>query len=320
MANLVIVAIPAEDDYVWKISSEKVPHMTICFLGDVEGKPILKIAEFLQHAVNILELGPFGADVDYRGTLGPDEADVLFFRKDWSLRRIAEFRSQLLKDTNIKTAYDSVEQYPEWQPHLTLGYPRTPAREDKRDYPGIHWVQFDRIALWYGDYEGPEFRLQHPDYDLMEVAMSAESATGLQFISHHGVKGMKWGVRKSRPLPSPVAAQAHAVVSSNKLSKSKIKVKGGENHPPSHDAIKAAVAKQKLKKSGPVALSNQELQELATRMNLEQQVARLAGSSSKSRGQKLVDDLLKDPHKTIDSASRAVTTGAKLVETANKLR
>ena len=34
MSNLVIVAIPDENDRVWKVSSEQVPHLTLLFLGD----------------------------------------------------------------------------------------------------------------------------------------------------------------------------------------------------------------------------------------------------------------------------------------------
>ncbi len=194
MSNLVIVAIPNKDDYVWKLSSEKVPHMTICFLGDVADQPVLKIYEFLQHAVDIMQLQPFGAEVDFRGTLGPDEADVLFFRKNWGLKKVTEFRDALLKDANIRKGYDSVTQYPLWTPHLTMGYPETPAKEDTRDFPGTRWVDFDKIALWTGDFEGPEIQLEFND-DMMEVAMSVRQ--GEEFISHHGVKGMKWGQRKA---------------------------------------------------------------------------------------------------------------------------
>ncbi len=102
MSNLAIVAIPTEDDYVHKISSEKVPHCTLLFLGDIENKPIHRIASFLQHAVETIELGPFGLEVDYRGTLGEDDADVVFFKKVWwSARRVEEFRGQLLKNNEI---------------------------------------------------------------------------------------------------------------------------------------------------------------------------------------------------------------------------
>lgn len=313
MSNLIIVAIPQADDYVHQISSEKVAHCTLLFLGDVEGKPVLRIAEFLQHAVSILEFGPFGLSVDHRGTLGEDKADVLFFKKDWGYKWIAEFRSQLLKNNSIRDAYDSTEQFPEWLPHLTLGYPETPAKEDKRDYPGTRWVEFDRIALWFGDFEGPEFRLEY-NYDLAEVSMSAEADRGEKFISHYGVKGMRWGSRKAAP--AAVAPSVSSVVPRGKATKTKIKAKGGENHPAAQDAINAAVSRQKLKRSGAHALSNKELQELATRMNLEQQVSRLAGQHPRSAGKKFVDDILKDPAKTIDTGVRV----ASIATTASKLR
>ena len=107
MSNLVIVAIPAEDDPVWKVSSEKVPHMTILFLG--EAAVTEQMAGFLLHAANT-SLTRFGLDVDRRGTLGEDQADVLFFQDDWELPRLREFRAQLLKETSIRTAYDSAPQ------------------------------------------------------------------------------------------------------------------------------------------------------------------------------------------------------------------
>jgi 2'-5' RNA ligase len=324
--NLVVVAIPREDDPVWKISSEKVPHMTILFLGDVEGKPVTKIQEFVEHAVSILELGPFMLDVDYRGELGEDKADVLFFRKnDWSIRRVAAFRGQLLKDPKIKTAYDSTEQYPEWTPHLTLGYPESPAKPDNRDYPGIRWVDFDRIAVWTGDYEGQEFRLEYND-DLAEVAMTGVqaqlAARGQQFLEahleHYGVKGMKWGVRNgvSRQGARPVVTKATVT---RLTGHAKVKTKGGQAHPPVPDAIKTAAAKQKLKQSGPAALSNDELREVATRLQLEQQVIQLAKRDpNRSLGAKAVGNMLDNPARTIDTVGTAAKAGKELVDLARR--
>jgi 2'-5' RNA ligase len=290
MSNLAIVAVPAEDDYVHKISSEKVPHCTLLFLGDVEGKPVHRIASFLQHAVEIMELGPFGLEVDYRGTLGEDEADVLYFKKGWSAKRIEQFRGQLLKNNEIRDAYDSTEQFPGWLPHLTLGYPRTPAREDKRDYPGIRWVEFDRIAIWQGEYEGPEFRLEYNYHnDLAEVAMSIHAERGRGFLEHYGVMGMKWGVRNVTSGKSSTPVTTTTTINKGLRSKTKIKGTGGKGSPAAEDAIKAATTKQKLKKSGPAALSNTELRDLATRLQLEQQVSQLATP----KGQKFVKNLVK---------------------------
>ena len=260
MSNLVVVAIPREDDPVWKISSEKVPHLTILFLGSANNPNRGKMAEFLEHAAST-SLTRFGLDVDRRGELGEDQADVLFFQDNWELPRLRDFRAQLLKDQNIRTAFDSVEQYDGWTPHLTLGYPETPAKPTSER---IYWVQFDRVALWDGDYQGAEFLLKN-DYP-MEVMMSDTAALGRQFLAHYGVKGMKWGVRKAR------GAQAVSTVEKTGITgKTKIKAKGGGGHAAAPEAVSAALKKQKLKKSGPAALTNNELREIIMRAQLEQQ-------------------------------------------------
>lgn len=190
MTGVAIVAIPPEDDYVWQISSEKVPHLTLLFLGDVSDIDELgRITNYLQH-VTSTSLYQFGLEVDRRGVLGEKSADVVFF-KERDTRMMEEARAYLLQDPNIFRAYHSVEQYPSWTPHLTLGYPETPAKPlvTKDDWTRkISWVTFDRIALWTGDYEGPEFRLKDRYSSLEEVSMSE--------LTHYGVKGMKWGIRR----------------------------------------------------------------------------------------------------------------------------
>lgn len=479
--NVVIVAIPAADDRVWKISSEKIPHLTLLFLGPAETVPELeRITKFVEHTVTVCEHGEFMLRVDYRDMLGEDNADVVFFEKgDYSFKWIEHFRSVLLQQNNIRDAYEKADQFPEWQPHLTLGYPESPAKEDNSDY-GLHWVTFDRIAVWTGNYEGPEFRLKWPEREgdlavayseLVETGAEAlehfgvkgmrwgqrkdtqvtvggkskmvtakkaakldkqwekniysvpgaiamhnamadhfnarigalndkhdveftdahwddhtrkswspeqkaymdavdklteegyrqavtevhgtsptgtkraklsddgediivvnvndqvkHAATteepvavlkitrnakglitrltplitdeselaqaamdrGAEFLEHFGIKGMHWGVRKSRPAPTAVPTKAMAVVPHGAKRKTQIKVEGGENHPAHEDAIKVAEARVKLQKSGTAALSNNELREVATRLQLEQQVKTLTTSS----GQKFVKSLL----------------------------
>lgn len=161
MASWTIVAVPRDDDPVWKLSSEKIPHMTLLYLGEQnEPAKAVRIAEYLQHAVETT-LQPFGVTVDRRGTLGRDQADVLFF-EDMLLEQMKEFRSYLLKDDDIAEAYHSADQYPKWTPHLTLGYPKTPAKKN----PGVDYdptyISFDRISFWIEDFDGPEFRLKSP--------------------------------------------------------------------------------------------------------------------------------------------------------------
>ncbi len=198
-SNFVIVAIPAVDDNIWKVSSEKIPHLTLLALGDAESNPNTnRIMQFVSHAVNVCEHGEFMMRIDYRSILGDDKADVVFFEKNnWSSKWITEFRSQLLQNTDIRAAYESTEQFPEWRPHLTLGYSETPAKSDHNG--DDRWVSFDRIAVWTRNYEGPEFRLKWPDReDDMAVAYSEVGEAAVADLLHVGVKGMRWGVRKAR--------------------------------------------------------------------------------------------------------------------------
>jgi 2'-5' RNA ligase len=194
MAGWAIVAIPAQDDYVWKMSSEKVPHMTMLFLGEQNGNPDeVAIASFVKHVADA-SLKRFGLDVDHRGPLGPEDADVLFFNNyGHQIDNLKNVRSALLQDQNIFEAYNSTQQYPEWTPHLTLGYPATPAKPDTRDYPGIQYVRFDKLALWTSDFAGYEFLLKDPLG--MELAMgdNLDKALAHNDLAHHGVPGMKWG-------------------------------------------------------------------------------------------------------------------------------
>lgn len=67
-------------------------------------------------------------------------------------------------------------------------------------------------------------------------------------MEHYGVKGMHWGVRKRR---------------------------SADSGPTSSDATKAKQHATTVKTHGTKALTNQELQQLVTRMNLEQQFTTL---------------------------------------------
>ena len=202
-----IVALPEENHPVHKVSSEKSAHMTILFLGE-QREPALavRIIEALQHTIATSLKHKFSLGVHKRGTLGQDQADVLFFYKD-EAGRIKDFRSLLLKNDDIKKAYDSTTQFPEWTPHLTLGYPDTPAHPMPDDNQSISWITFDRIALWLEDSDGPEFELDaygsglatpdevyHRDQMIQKGMVAMESTD--DFLEHYGVKGMKWGQRK----------------------------------------------------------------------------------------------------------------------------
>jgi 2'-5' RNA ligase len=271
-----IVALPAVDDYVNRISSEKKAHLTLLFLGDeVSEQDLATIAQFLQHAVQT-SLHRFGLSVSRRGTLGDKDADVLFFEKSWA-KEVHDFRGFLLANDVINKAYQSTTQFEGWTPHLTLGYPDTPANEDDRDYPGISYVNFDRVALWTGDFDGPEFELEEK-YMEADVAWSDQMDEAL---AHYGVKGMRWGIRKSEHEGGTNAKRAPV---------------------PSEDKARANANAAKIGKKGNTdALSNAELQQLVQRMNLEQQYSRLSSSDGRVKaGNKKAKEILE----TLDTGKK----------------
>jgi len=85
-------------------------------------------------------------------------------------------------------------------------------------------------------------------------------------LEHHGVKGMKWGIRKSRT-PSAVVLKA--------TPGRKIKTSGGQFQPASRDAKSAARIRQRAKASSIDSLSNADLKTLVNRMQLERQYSQL---------------------------------------------
>lgn len=115
----------------------------------------------------------------------------------------------------------------------------------------------------------------------------------VEYLAHYGVKGMRWGVRKKDRGSS-------------------------DDGPKSEDARRARDHRSTVKKGGTDALSNKELQELVTRLNLEQQYSRLnaetttAGkrfvNGSKKFGQSLAKDLAKD------YAKKGAKTGVKFIQ------
>lgn len=137
-------------------------------------------------------------------------------------------------------------------------------------------------------------------------------------LAHHGVKGMRWGVRRSlaeRRATSGAAKKRPTTVTVTRTtggSREKIKTKGGERQPAHPDAILAKVAEQKVRKSGLQSLSNEELQALANRMDLEQRVSRLRHSKPAETGKEQVVKFLKDPKNQQQLQQVAQKQGPKL--------
>lgn len=169
---------------------------------------------------------------------------------------------------------------------------------------------------------------EEPPESLMEHTDSVDD-----ILEHVGVKGMRWGVRKSYTLsptmkkrlsvatglPSPKrsrqiqredAARKKAAKAEVRVSdkRKKLKTSGGEGRPASPDAIRARTLGQIGKASGLKALSNEELQTYSHRLQLEQNVKRL-NYNELSPGRKFVATILGRSGSSL--ASEAVNTGTK---------
>jgi hypothetical protein len=123
-------------------------------------------------------------------------------------------------------------------------------------------------------------------FDHLDEKSAAHSIElGAEFLTHYGIKGMRWGVRQT----GEVSAQTRTDTGLLRR-RTEIQTKGGEAQPAHIDAVKAAVAKQKIKKSGHAALSTQELRDLANRLQVENQVSILMSSKGKQFVSKELED------------------------------
>jgi hypothetical protein len=162
--GVVIVALPADTDPIVAASSEDVAHMTLIWLGDASDLP--------GHNVDVEALksnlaawaeridGPLVEGVSGSATLGADGASVVLVDaaslaeiRNGMVTEFAEYPPGRLPEEGedeqmpIARVHSETEQFPTWLPHVTLGYPETPALAE---YAGTE-ITFDRLALWVGN-------------------------------------------------------------------------------------------------------------------------------------------------------------------------
>jgi hypothetical protein len=108
-------------------------------------------------------------------------------------------------------------------------------------------------------------------------------------LAHHGVKGMRWGVKG-----------------------------GAKKMPGSEDHVRVALASAKLKKGGIRALSNKELQDIVTRKNLERQYGQLNPSFKSTAGKFVADTLVSIGKQQVSTlvAKGVAKGGEKLLQKA----
>lgn len=288
MAGIVIVALPKEDEPVWEYSSEKKPHMTLLYMnGVLSDEEAAEITKYVQHASNV-SLNRFGLSVDRRGTLGDEDADVLFFETEYGVPTLRNFRSMLLKNETIAKNYVKAEQFPGWIPHLTMGYPNSPAKEVEVDNRHLlRWVSFDRIAIWFDNYEGPEFELSSDDGLRAEDAYWSEEH-GV-YLMHYGVNGMRWGVRRPVGSDGIVKGSVASAIKAGQKPRTEVEkviAKAKANSPKARrEALDAKLAK----------LSTKEIKDINDRLRTMQEYRKLNAQEQlrlRSSKKKLADWLL----------------------------
>lgn len=115
-------------------------------------------------------------------------------------------------------------------------------------------------------------------------------------LEHYGVKGMRWGVRRSREeLDRAAGRRRKAGKPVTPTKRQQRKAAKAAQKQESEDAKKVAEAAKKIQKGDTSALTNEEMQLVVKRMNLEQQYRELETKKNKatmSEGQKVATDIL----------------------------
>ena len=141
----IIAALPAADDPISAASSEADgAHATLLFLGDTANLDEAALKAALEEFITGGQVGIITEQVNGRAVLGKDAADVVLF----DAANLVFIRNGLLTNSQVITdAYEAVDQFPTWLPHVTLGYPETPAAGEYANEA----ITFDRLALWFGE-------------------------------------------------------------------------------------------------------------------------------------------------------------------------
>lgn len=131
------------------------------------------------------------------------------------------------------------------------------------------------------------------------------------YLEHHGRKGMKWGQHiftKAKSGASRVAAKGKTIV--EKKRKARVKAKKAKARKKRAEVTRKNQRRADLKrKMKPVTkMTDAELQKAVKRKQLEKQYKDLK-NSTKSRGRKLVEDILHDSAKNIGTQATTYIMG-----------
>jgi hypothetical protein len=207
-----IVAIPTATEPIHHIGDASEPkHATVLWLGKPEENPDLDMDAIQEAVRGVAEgsEGPLTSQVESQGPLGDENAQVVHLGGD----ELPALRENLLAAPELREGIGAVQQFPEFTPHVTLGYDLPePVPDD--DLP--EEVIFDRLAVWDGD-EHTEYPLgpsaestipEGPDVEFPDVTAINDS----EFNWVEKVGGLpKYIKRIAKHLQEKGMTQSHAI-------------------------------------------------------------------------------------------------------------
>ena len=205
MANTqaAIMAIPDPMDPIRLVGDEE-KHATLLYFGETSTLP-LEAKQTLIDAVEVAStmLFPCGEGVVDVARLGSEIPPALVAMLSGEC--LNQIRNLFLMNPAVSGYRDNAEQFPGFTPHVTLSHPDFVDEAIQRSLMRqVYRVRFDRLSVWWND-ERLDFALNPQGAD-SEKAMAQAIEDFLAqhgfidddgHLEHHGIKGMKWGVRRS---------------------------------------------------------------------------------------------------------------------------
>ena len=176
-------------------------------------------------------------------------------------------------------------------------------RENPQELPKGVTMQYDPNGSYNMrptyKYNGKEFNFgwgNNDDFFILDPPKEVKHSIRDRddFLQHYGVLGMRWGVRRDRVTGRRMPTKEYKAL--KKQRRQERKSRGSEDH---REA-------QRLKKKRLEEMTNNEVQSLVRRMQLERQYK----DTSKHLGQKMVEDILKETSKDLSKKyiSKAAST------------